>query len=81
MTDRRHLTPVDNEPPFDPYDDTPPPTPIGDPRAPARDKGAEQAVLAALLDNPELGPTLQPHLTRDDKIGFKPAAFKSATSR
>jgi hypothetical protein len=66
-TDPPRLRPVTDEPPYDPdYD---PPTNGHnrlDGHAPTADRGAEQALLAALLDTPELGPRIRTHLEHDD---------------
>lgn len=61
----RRLRPVPEDPPFDPDYDAPPSGPRS-PSAAVADLQAEQAVLTALLHQPDLGATLIDQLDTDD---------------
>jgi len=64
-----HLRPVHDEPPYDPEYDRPTngrPTNGRDTLAAPNDPNAEQALLAALIQQPELAETFEAHLDPDD---------------
>lgn len=56
-----HAVPHDEQPPYDPAYDTPTTS-----STPPANNDAEQAVLGALLLNPDLAPTLRPELAPED---------------